>query len=310
MKIICLDDHPTMLDGLIRELNIVSPNSQIHAFQDAKTALEFAKRNGCDVLFCEIDLYGGDGLVFAEKMQALNPRLNIIFTTVCEEGERAKEVFRLHPSGYITKPYTREQIAQEMSHLRYPAQPAAPVQKAKSDRAPQAPITTNTENRRDLRKLSRAELLEMLIAQSKEMELLKTQLQEAENKLENRRLIAEESGSIAQAAMQLNGVFEAAQRAADQYLESVRLRTERQTEACARREKECADRAEQMLADTYERCVRLEEYTQKTCEETVRRAKEDVRKYRDMMGEKAESELARQEELCSRLSMYKPMPAV
>lgn len=323
MRIICLDDHPTMLDGLIRELNIVSPDAQIHAFQNTQTALEFAEENGCDVLFSEIDLYGDDGLMFAEKMQALNPRLNIIFTTVCEEGERAKEVFRLHPSGYLTKPYTQEQIAQELSHLRYPVETPPPAVYREPVSIPQAPLepqpspantTSNVENRRmdnmNLRKLSRTELLEMLIAQSKEMDLLKAQLQEAREQLENRRLIAEESGSIAQAALQLNGVFEAAQRAADQYLESVRLRTERQVEACARQEKECADRVEQMLADTYERCVRMEERAQKTCDEAKRKAEEESRKYWDTTHEKMENYLTQHEELRSFMNLYKPMPTV
>ena len=33
----------------------------------------------------------------------------------------------------------------------------------------------------------------------------------------------EDSGSIAEAALRLNGIFEAAQKAADQYLESVKV---------------------------------------------------------------------------------------
>lgn len=313
MKIICLDDHPTMLDGLIRELNSVSPGSLIHAFQDGETALEFAQENGCDILFCEIDLYGTSGLVYAEKMQALNPRLNIIFTTVCEENEHAREVLRLHPSGYITKPYTREQLAQEMRSLRYPVEPdahatATPSAAPKAAPAPEPERKGGTSG--NLRKLRRAELLEMLIAQGREMELLRAQLQEAEEKLESRRLIAEESGSIAQAAMQLNGVFEAAQRAADQYLENVRLRTERQTETCARKEAECADRVEQMLASTYERCVKMEERTQNACADATRKAQEESRKYWDDVHEKMDAYLEKHEELRTLMSLYKPMPTV
>ena len=43
---------------------------------------------------------------------------------------------------------------------------------------------------------------------------------------ENKRIEVEEAGSIAKAALQLNGIFEAAQRAADQYLENVKQRYE------------------------------------------------------------------------------------
>lgn len=149
----------------------------------------------------------------------------------------------------------------------------------------------------DLRKLSRADLLEMLIAQSKEVEQLKTRLQAAEDELAGRQLISETSGSIAQEALRLNGVFEAAQRAADQYLESARLRAERVEEDCTRREQECTQRVEQLLADAYERCIRLEEYTQKACEDALHRAGLD---------EAAEGAPVS----CPKPGMYVPMPPV
>lgn len=75
---------------------------------------------------------------------------------------------------------------------------------------------------KELRKLKRVELLEMLIEQSKENEELKRQLQEANEKLESRDIMLKQSGSIAEAALKLNGVFEAAQKAAEQYLENVK----------------------------------------------------------------------------------------
>lgn len=83
---------------------------------------------------------------------------------------------------------------------------------------------------KELKKLSRAELLEMLIAQSKEMEVLKKQLKEANEMLEDRRIKIENSGSIAEAALKLNGVFEAAQKAATQYLENIQRRSDFYTE--------------------------------------------------------------------------------
>lgn len=75
---------------------------------------------------------------------------------------------------------------------------------------------------KELRKLSRSELLEMLLIQSREVERLKSELEIANQKLENRKIILSESGSIAEAALKLNQIFEAAQNAADQYLESIR----------------------------------------------------------------------------------------
>jgi len=72
-----------------------------------------------------------------------------------------------------------------------------------------------------LRKLSRLQLLELLAQQERELNSLRRELAEKEAQLAKRRIILENSGSIAEAALKLNGIFEAAQRAADDYLESI-----------------------------------------------------------------------------------------
>lgn len=72
-----------------------------------------------------------------------------------------------------------------------------------------------------LSKLNRKDLLELLVEQNRKIEALSAQLEEAERKLEDRRIIMEESGSMAEAALKLNGVFEAAQKACEQYLENI-----------------------------------------------------------------------------------------
>ena len=80
---------------------------------------------------------------------------------------------------------------------------------------------------RELKKLSRAELLELLLEESRENERLRAQLQKACEALGSREIQIENAGSIAEAALRLNGVFEATQRAADQYLENLRLLSEK-----------------------------------------------------------------------------------
>ncbi len=74
---------------------------------------------------------------------------------------------------------------------------------------------------KELKKLKRSDLLEMLITQSKEVDSLKKQLQEAQEKLEKRDIAISSAGSIAEAALGVNQIFELAQKTADQYLENV-----------------------------------------------------------------------------------------
>lgn len=79
---------------------------------------------------------------------------------------------------------------------------------------------------KELRRLSRSELLEMLIAQTEENQRLQQELSQAREALNNRRIIIESAGSMAEAALRLSGIFEAADQAAQQYLESVRAMAE------------------------------------------------------------------------------------
>lgn len=72
-----------------------------------------------------------------------------------------------------------------------------------------------------LSRLSRTELLELLLAQTMETERLQRELEETRRQLEDRNLKLSQAGDLAQAALAVNGVFEAAQEAARQYLENI-----------------------------------------------------------------------------------------
>lgn len=93
---------------------------------------------------------------------------------------------------------------------------------------------------KELHRLSRRELLEMLIAQTAENDRLKTRLEQAEAQLRDRRIEIDKAGSLAEAALSLNGVFQAADAAAQQYLENIQ-RISGQQEAFCRALKEKAE---------------------------------------------------------------------
>ena len=100
---------------------------------------------------------------------------------------------------------------------------------------------SNSAQLRDLSRLSRKQLLELLLRQTRRVEELEQKLSETEKKLEDRRITEREAGSIAEAALRLNGVFEAAQAAADQYLENIRAAAEEKAPSVV---KECKDVSE------------------------------------------------------------------
>lgn len=75
---------------------------------------------------------------------------------------------------------------------------------------------------KELSRLSKTDLLELMLEISRENDRLKRRLAIYEKVVNDNTIEIEESGSIAEAALKINGVFEAAQAAADQYLDNIR----------------------------------------------------------------------------------------
>ena len=119
MTVVCVDDHPIMLQSLAQNIRLILPNANIHSFKHAEDALSFVSENGCEILISEIELCGTNGLMLAKHVKNINPKVNIIFLTVCDEREHAREVLRIKPSGYLVKPAKKEQLEFELKNLRY-----------------------------------------------------------------------------------------------------------------------------------------------------------------------------------------------
>jgi hypothetical protein len=99
---------------------------------------------------------------------------------------------------------------------------------------------------KELKRLSRAELLELLLVQTREVERLRGELMEVRRQLQDRQVRIAEAGDLAQAMIAVNGVMEAAQAAAAQYLENV-----------AAMEAETKEKCEQMLRAAVQETRRL-----------------------------------------------------
>lgn len=109
---------------------------------------------------------------------------------------------------------------------------------------------------KELKKLSRAELLQMLLDLVEENESLRQELTQARGQLADRIILIENSGSIAEAALKLNGVFELAQQAADSYLENIRQLTEEPEAMAQKLLREAQEKADGILADAEQRAAK------------------------------------------------------
>ncbi len=101
---------------------------------------------------------------------------------------------------------------------------------------------------KQLRRLSRADLVEIICQMKQTEQELREQLEQANAALESREIKIHEAGSIAEAAVSINGVLEAAQAAADDYLAQIHA-------ANANTELQCNE----MIAQAQARCDAADE---------------------------------------------------
>lgn len=136
---------------------------------------------------------------------------------------------------------------------------------------------------KELKKLSRRDLLYMLVSQGKELQKLKADYEKAQAALQDRSIGLEKAGSIAQASLQVNGVFEAAEAACRQYTENI--------------ERISRQQAEQIIKEAQKESEALRKDTEAQCAEMLKTARNEAKTYHDTMVKKVTDFLEENKEL-------------
>ena len=127
---------------------------------------------------------------------------------------------------------------------------------------------------RELRHMRRTELVEIILALKQSEDRLRAENAALSAQLQERQIHIENAGSIAQAALELNKVFEAAQAAADEYVASV-LAANKNTDAAnlkARTQQQCD-------AET-EAAARKRAQTEADCKAMLARTQQEIQQRR------------------------------
>ena len=129
---------------------------------------------------------------------------------------------------------------------------------------------------RELRHMRRTELVEIILALKQSEDRLRAENAALSAQLQERQIHIENAGSIAQAALELNKVFEAAQAAADEYVASV-LAANKNTDAAASALRAQAEaEAQQILAQAQTEAANLKARTQQQCDAARKRAQTEA----------------------------------
>lgn len=118
MEILVADDEQLILEGLVSLIEEIVPEAKIHAFHKVSLLKEYIQKYTVDIAFLDIEMGAANGIAVAKELKLINPKVNIIFVT--GYSEYMETAFSMHVSGYIKKPFSKEEIKDELGNLRFP----------------------------------------------------------------------------------------------------------------------------------------------------------------------------------------------
>ena len=120
MRVLLVDDEELQLIRITNAAKKALPlGSEFFCYTNPVLAYEENINNKFDVAFLDIEMPKINGIQLAKKLKKVNPLVNVIFVTAYDDY--ALEAYRIHASGYITKPVNESKIREEISGLRYQA---------------------------------------------------------------------------------------------------------------------------------------------------------------------------------------------
>ena len=117
MHTLIVDDKIMVVKMMKLLLSRIDPYGTHTGLTEPEKAIGIVEKEVIDVAFLDVEMPDMNGIELAEKLQKINPLINIVFITGYEEY--MPKAFELYASGYIVKPITEKALRGALSHLRY-----------------------------------------------------------------------------------------------------------------------------------------------------------------------------------------------
>ena len=121
MKVLCVERDKARLRQMWEEARELVPDAQITVCRDPCKAETVAKAKGCDVLLTDTVFDGSnwDGVMLAERIQRVNPRVNIIFITDHADTSAAYGAWQIGASAFLLRSYEKRRLAKALANPRF-----------------------------------------------------------------------------------------------------------------------------------------------------------------------------------------------
>ena len=109
-KILLVDDHPMMREGLRGVINRERDLVVCGEAENAHQAMNAVQKLAPDLALVDVTLPGKSGLELVKDLKAMHPRLVILAISMHDESLYAERMLRAGASGYITKQQPPEEL--------------------------------------------------------------------------------------------------------------------------------------------------------------------------------------------------------
>ncbi len=110
MKILLVDDHAIVSDGLQALLQVVEGLEVVNKLASGDFALAYLKQHGVDLLITDYSMPDMDGLTLVKKAKQIKPELKIIVLSMHDEVVMIREMLSAGVDGYVLKKYAQQEL--------------------------------------------------------------------------------------------------------------------------------------------------------------------------------------------------------
>ncbi len=116
MKILLVDDHSILLDG-VSTLLTKSAYEVVNKAHNIDEALTYFKETEFDILITDFNIVDDNGLVLIRKLKHIYPNLNIIVLSMQDEAHLIKEILKDGVNGHVLKKENHYDLISALSLL-------------------------------------------------------------------------------------------------------------------------------------------------------------------------------------------------
>ena len=109
-KILIIDDHEIVRDGLKKIVNEQSENITFGEASTAPEALRLVAEQDWDIVVLDLSLGGRNGLEVLKELKQIRPGLPVLILSMHSEEQYARRAFKAGAAGYITKDSPRAEL--------------------------------------------------------------------------------------------------------------------------------------------------------------------------------------------------------